>query len=115
MSGSTPSYALFRILIKQGTKSGSIQPSPGGNEQSLASIRAMATASVTVEFIIVAGGGERLIAGPTSLSSENTQMRVTHPAPIVNDYTLTANITEPAPTDVTIEGTVNYAPPPPLK
>jgi len=112
MSGSTPSnYAQFRILIKQGTKSGSVQPSPGGNGQLPASIRAMATASVTVEFTILAVGVDRpMIAGPTSLSPENTQIGVTEPV-IVNAYTLTATTLEPAPTDVTIEGDVSYAPP----
>src|SRR5215469_5888101 len=112
MSGSTPSnHANFRIIIQKGATSGSTQPSPGGSGQWPARITATASASVTVEFTIEATGVPGIMRTmSTPLSQENTELHVLEPG-AVNDYTLTAITTEPAPTDVTISGSVDYAQP----
>ena len=107
MSGSTTSnYSTFRILIKKGTKSGSTQPSPGGNGQQPGTVSAKASASVTVEFTIES---MRTLSMP--LSQQEQVIHLLNPLVSVNDYTLTAITTEPAPTDVTISGSVDYAQP----
>src|SRR5262245_10964191 len=114
------SYSDFRIVIKQGTKSGSAQPSPGGNGQTPINISAgpghteatnaeAATPPISLTFSIE---DTLMITDPQPLPTAPGTFSFSRDLQPVNDYTLIANITEPAPQDVTLVGAVAYGTPP---
>ena len=108
MSGSTTSTpSNFKITIQKGATSGSAQPSPGGNGQTPATITAQANTKLFVYFTIE---GTKMRTGTDDLDPSQSPVGSSIEAyqEPVNNYTLIVNLTEPAPTNVIIEGWVEY-------
>src|ERR1700755_2985592 len=98
MSGSaTNNNSTFRLLITQGTTSGSTPPSPGGNGRTPTTITAGASATLTVYFAI---RGTQMRTDAKQLSAELQPFVLSSQEPVNGDYYLIANITEPQSGDV---------------
>src|SRR5215469_10813837 len=117
----TPS--AFTIVIKQGTKSGSDQPKSGGNGQAATRVFAQlyspspevinpgAATNIPTVYFTIEGIEPELSTSSNPLLAEVQQFPFPANTTPLNDYTLIANLSEPASQsqDVTLVGGVEYA------
>ena len=99
--------STYRIEVKKGDSSASARPSPGGNGRTPSFI--MVEATYTPYTLWFAFEGTKMTTDAMPLSGGVQFSLANPPGEPVNDYTLTANLNEPATAPVSIIGQVNYA------